>query len=555
MAGAWQAAKVPERHEAFMARLHALPETARADSGVSAVIKFLEEGDFAGLQSSEGWEELRQGNPNLSFRLDGDDCLVCERPAVRAVVSQIESEPARTESDGWCLITGRRAGPTRLHPSIKGVRGAQTSGANLVSFNLDAFTSHGWSQGTNAPISPAAAHAYTTALNHLLARGNERHRLVEGDTTFVFWAAAPTAIEDQFAHLLGSYAADQQVSDGAPVRETFDSVRRGLRPSLDDNTPFYVLGLAPNAARLAVRMWHEGTGAELARNILRHFDDLEVVGLGAERNVPRLWRLVGATARDGDLKKLSDTLRGQLASGVMAAILDGLHYPATLLARTVARCRAEQAVWPIRASIVKAVLNRRSPAKEVTVSLDLDEPNVGYRLGRLFAVLENIQRSAQGDINVTIRDRYFSAAMMAPRSAFAELMRLKNAHLKKVRRSNAGLSVHFERLLDQILGALPPPGDSPPFFPSTIRAASSSAITISGVSEAAAMPRRRRQTSSIRAKLPHKETNACPRRLPIVTTLSCCLMSKTETLMEIRTRATCRASIRKPARAWLPTSH
>ena len=209
------------------------------------------------------------------------------RPAVRAVVSQTTSEPDETESDGWCLITGRRAGPARLHPAVKGVRGAQTSGANLVSFNLDAFTSHGWSQGANAPVSQAAAHAYTAALNHLLARGNERHRLVEGDTTFVFWAAASTPIEDQFAHLLGSYAADQQESDGTPVRETFDSVRRGLRPSLDDETPFYVLGLAPNAARLAVRFWHEGTVAGLAHNILRHFDDVEVVGLGGESNLPR----------------------------------------------------------------------------------------------------------------------------------------------------------------------------------------------------------------------------------------------------------------------------
>jgi CRISPR-associated protein Csd1 len=450
-----QAEKVPQRHESFMERLRELPESAREDAGVSAVIKFLERGDFADLQSAEGWEELRQGNPNLSFRLDGDNCLVCERPGVRSALSRIPPEPGEQESGGWCLITGRRGGSARLHPSIKGVRGAQTSGANLVSFNLEAFTSHGWTQGANAPVSSAAAHAYTAALNHLLARGNERHRLVEGDTTFVFWAAATAPIEDQFAHLLGSYAAAQQESDGTPVRETLEGARRGLRPSLDDQTPFYVLGLAPNAARLAVRYWHEGTVAELAHNILRHFDDLEVSGLGGESNLPSVWRLMAAAARNGDSRKLQDNLRGQLVVGLMTSILDGLPYPATLLARTLGRCRAEQSVWPIRAAVIKAALNRRSPAKEVTVSLDPDEPNPGYRLGRLFAVVESIQRSAQGDINVTIRDRYFSSAMTAPRSAFAELMRLKNAHLKKVRRSNTGLAVHFERLLDQILAELP----------------------------------------------------------------------------------------------------
>src|SRR5271165_713235 len=450
-----QAAKVPKRHEAFMARLHELPESVRSDPAISAVIQFLNNGDFAALQSADGCEELRRANANVSFRIVGDPALVCERPAVTAALSESACKPDDAEADGRCLVTGLRVAPVRLHPSIKGVRGAQTSGANLVSFNLDAFTSHGWSQGANAPVSQAAAHAYTAALNNMLARDNRRHRLIEGDTTFVFWAAANTLIEDQFAHLLGSYAADQQESDGTPVRETLESVRRGLRPSLNDETPFYVLGLAPNAARLAVRYWHEGTVAELAHNILRHFDDLEVVGLGGESNVPSVWRLIGAVARDGDARKLQDNLRGQLVVGLMTSILDGLPYPATLLARTLARCRAEQSVWPIRAALIKAVLNRRSPAKEVAVSLDPNERNPGYRLGRLFAVVENIQRSAQGDINVTIRDRYFSAAMTAPRSAFAELMRLKNAHLKKVRRSNAGLAAYFERLLDQILAELP----------------------------------------------------------------------------------------------------
>jgi CRISPR-associated protein Csd1 len=451
-----QVAKVPDRRATFLARLRELPRGAQTDPGVAAVIRFLERGDFAALQSAEGWKELSERNPNLSFRLEDDDCLICERPAVKAVLSQIAVNPGEAGPDGWCLITGRRATPTRLHPSIKGVRGAQTSGANLVSFNLDAFTSHGWSQGANAPVGSAAAHAYTTALNHLLARDNRSHRLVEGDTTFVFWAAQSTPIEDQFAHLLGSYAADRQNSDGTPVRETIESARRGLRPSLDDKTAFYVLGLFPNAARLAVRVWHEGTVAELARNILRHFDDLEVVGLDRESNVPGLWRLIGAAARDGDPKKLSDTLRGQLVAGLMTAILDGLPYPASLLARTVARCRAEQSVWPIRAALIKAILTRRSAAKEVTMNLNTDDSNPGAHLGRLFAVLENIQRRAQPDLNVTIRDRYFSAAMTAPRSAFPQLMRLKNAHLKKLYRDQEtrGLAIYFERQMDQILSAL-----------------------------------------------------------------------------------------------------
>ena len=398
-----QAAKVPRRHEAFMTRLHELPEGAQTDPGVSAVIAFLKKGDFGAMQAANGWPELAQGRANVSFKLDGDGGLVCERPAVRAALSGDAGKTVDDAPDAWCLVTGRRARPVRLHPSIKGVRGAQPSGANLVSFNLDAFTSHGWDQGANAPVGELATHAYTTALNHLLGRGNERHRLTEGDTTFVFWAAAPTPIEDQLAHLLGSYAAEQQERDRTSVRETFDSVRRRLRPSLGDQTPFYVLGLAPNVSRLAVRFWNEGTVAGLVRNILRHFDDLESVGLRGEINVPGLWRLIGAAARDGDAKNLHDNLRGQLAALLMAAILNGQPYPATLFARAVARCHAEQSVWPVRAALVKAILKRRVPVTEVTVSLDPDEPNSGYRLGRLFAVLENIQQSSQRNINITIR--------------------------------------------------------------------------------------------------------------------------------------------------------
>jgi CRISPR-associated protein Csd1 len=452
-----QKAKVPKRHAAFLARLYSLTKPARIDPGVSAVLAFLNQGNFSSLQSAECWPEFAQRGGNVSFRLEGDNCLVCERSAVRDAVAKESQESPSDGQEAWCLVTGRRGLPMRLHPNIRGVRGARTSGAALVSFNRDAFSSHGWTQGANAPVSAAGTHAYATALNHLLDRSNERHRLTEGDATFVFWAAAKTPIEDQFAHLLDSYGAGEQESDGTPVRETFESARKGLRPSLNDKTPFYVLGLAPNAARLVVRFWHEGTVAALARNILLHFDDLEIVGLSDRSNLPSLWRLIGVAAREGDARRLQDNLRGQLVGGLMSAIIDGATYPTTLLARTIARCRAEKSVWPVRAALIKASLKRRFSAKEVSVSLDPGEPDVGYRLGRLFAVLEGIQRT-QGDTNVTIRDRFFGAMMSAPRSVFPQLMQLKNAHLKKLHRAQdkRGLAIFFERQIDEILDALLP---------------------------------------------------------------------------------------------------
>lgn len=454
-----QVAKVPERRAAFLQRLRALPAAAQADAGVAAILTFLEKGDWSAISQAEGWADLCAGGANISFLLDGDDGLVCERPDVRAA---LVSDGDADGDSHWCLITGQPARPARLHPSIKGVRGAQSSGASLVSFNLSAFTSHGWEQGDNAPVGEAAAQGYVAALNHLLAREQDRHHHVEGDTTFAFWATGPTPHEGALFSWMSRGGEDddspETIPDGERVHTAFATIRAGLTKFHDDQTPFCILGLAPNAARLAVRFWHQGTVAGVADAILAHFDDLNVDGLWDKGKAPGLWRLLGAAAQGGDVKKLQDQLRGRLAADMVVAILRRTPYPATLQARTVERCKAEQSVWPVRAALIKASLNRRLPKEEkISVSLDSENTHVGYRLGRLFSVLEGIQQASQGKTasNVTIRDRYFAAAMTSPRAVYPQLMRLKNAHLRKLGRDKKALAVHFELLLNDILDALP----------------------------------------------------------------------------------------------------
>src|SRR3546814_672797 len=186
--------RIAEQHLAFRARIDALPESVRADDGVAAVLAFLDTLDLATLSTQPLWEEIRTGNPLLGFQLAGDADLVCQRPAARAAWIATDND---AEADGICLVTGEAASIERLHTAIKGVWGAQTSGANIVSFNLDAFNSYGKAQGGNAPVGRVAATMYTTALNALLARGS-RQRIQVGDPSTVFWSAQRTDLEDDF---------------------------------------------------------------------------------------------------------------------------------------------------------------------------------------------------------------------------------------------------------------------------------------------------------------------------------------------------------------------
>lgn len=454
-----QAAKVPARHGDFIKRLKDLPPAAQHDAGIKAVRRFLEGGDFSALHAHSLWPALAAGGANVSFRLEGDLCLVCERADVQPALSAGADEDGGLDGQPRCLVSGQHARPAKLHPSIKGIYGGQSSGTSLVSFNLDAFTSHGWEQGDNAPVSEAAARAYTAALNHLLDRGAgdfRRHR--EGETTFVFWAAAPHEIESLFGEALRDRAEADLDTDGKPIKMTLDALRRGFVEHQGDDTGFFVLTLAPNAARLAVKAWHATTVAEVSKRFAAHFDALEIVGRKGDAPPPKLWRLLAETQPEADIKRLSETLRSRLSEDIVNAVLDErTPYPATLLARVLERCRRENSARPLRVAIVKAVLSRLPHAHQEwspTVSLDPACTNPGYLLGRLFAVLEYLQYAAQGDINVTIRDRFYGAAMASPLSTYVQLDQLSKAHLKKLRRDKPGLALALDRDIQTILAPL-----------------------------------------------------------------------------------------------------
>jgi CRISPR-associated protein Csd1 len=445
--------RVAEQTAAFRHRVEELAERAPEDAGLRAVLAFLSSEPLAAAQGQSAWAEIAEANSLLSFRLASEDAvdLVCQRPAVVAAIAS-PSEPTAAAAQGLpCLITGGNAEPERLHSAIKGVWGAQTSGANIVSFNLDAFRSFGKEQGANAPVSPAAAFAYTTALNHLLAKGSPQ-RMQVGDASTVFWAQSEEDID--FENAFAAFFNDQHDDPDAhtaQVRALLGSVHSGHFGGTAGDRRFFVLGLAPNAARISIRFWHAAPLIEVGARIQRWFDELDIVRGPKDPAYPSLFRLLTAVALQGK----ADNIPPNLGGDVMRAILSGTPFPALWLNAAVQRCRAEQRVTHLRAAAIKACLLRGhplSPQEDPKAMLDRDNSNAAYRLGRLFAVLEKIQEEANPGLNATIRERYYGAASSTPVAVFTTLLRLKNHHLAKL--TNRGRATNFEKLIGEITGGI-----------------------------------------------------------------------------------------------------
>lgn len=463
------AEKAALQHEVFKDRIVATFGDDPEDPGIAATIRFLRKGNFEGVLGHPLWPDVESTpGANLSFRLARDTCLVPERPAaldaVRAGLGHTNEEVPVSQ----CLVTGDRGPIAVLHPPIKGVGGAQTTGANIVSFNLDAFRTHGREQGANAPVSERAAFAYTTALNRLLDRGS-RQKVSVADTTVVFWSAAENVMENLTGALLGE---DQEVlndpDEGVEkLRAIYTAPWHGHPPLKDDDQSFYVLGLAPNASRIATRFWRPTTVSEFAAAVLQHFEDVLIARPDWLPQYPSVRTLLRSTAVLGKDENVPPNLGG----AVVDAIVTGRPYPRMLLSAAIQRIRAEPNArstaedvrrWADRAAVIKGCLIRANARHdphhpEVHVSLDSSNSNVGYLLGRLFAVLERAQDTANPGIQSGIRDRYYAAASATPTAAFPTLMKLKNHHLAKI--DNRGAVVNLERLLGTIMDGI---ADFPP---------------------------------------------------------------------------------------------
>jgi CRISPR-associated protein Csd1 len=430
------------------------------DQGIAAVQRFIENGlddpnSFSPIiNHPEYGEEIQTGSPNITFKIAGDDEneFIFNRPVVGVTLSEGNHSNSSNEMLGICLITGDTNQPVeKCHTVIKGVWGGQPSGATIVGFNSPSFCSFNKDKGSNAPVGKTAAFAYTTALNHLLAK-DSKQRMQVGDTSTVFWAEKATAFEHLLADFFSEPPKDDPDRGVRAVESLFQSIKNGtLITEENQKTCFYVLGLAPNASRIAIRFWIVDSVASMAGKIKQHFDDLQIVHGPRDKDVFSLFRLLISTAALGKAENIPPNLAG----ATMRSILEGLPYPQILLQAAIRRIRAEHEITYIRAALIKACINRSTRFKNPTIkeelqmSLDENNTNIGYRLGRLFATLEKIQQEAHPSINATIRDRFYGAASGTPITVFGNLMRLKNHHLAKL--ESAGRRVFFEKLLGQII--------------------------------------------------------------------------------------------------------
>lgn len=458
-----------KRFEEF--RKHNINILFKVDSPIAhAVINFLRkhDPDKATEQPviASHLESLVQGS-NLIFQVEGKNAH--DDPKIRRAWEDYHL--GRDALEMQCLVTGEIEPVARLHPDIKGVPGAQTKGASLVSFNLDAFTSYGREQGLNSPISQKVASGYGVALNYLLSNQNSNRKIYFGDTTIVYWADTPDKrYYSTFYNLLNP---EYQQSD-EPIEEIKDKRKRAidiektlgdvaekvkhikaidlsaLNKGLDKDINFYILGLSPNASRLSIRFFLTDTFGNFADRIMQHYIDLQIEKEYANQSTYiSPYRIIAecvspkVSKREEEVKKSFSLLAGSF----MRSILMGKPYPEGLYTSILNRIRHDidesnenskihsSKINYIRVSYIKAHLIRKYRMHDenylykeaLQMSLNESYNNPAYVLGRLFAVLEKAQQDALGkNINATIKDRYFTSASATPASVFPILLRISN---------------------------------------------------------------------------------------------------------------------------------
>jgi CRISPR-associated protein Csd1 len=450
------------QNKTFLKLVADLSEKFPLNEQFRAVKNFLEKKEeIQKVFESSNWKECcKIKGCNLSFKLVGEIKIVAEHRDLKFLVDAIDEAsegsdtPYNESKEGICLITGKK-GPISILHTATSIPGGK-SGGKLVGFQKNSgYDSYYKKQGLNAPVSKVAEDAYTAALKLLLGR-DSKNKFHISENTVVFWAEKETGFESGFSFLFDRPPKDDPDRNSQEVKAFFESIHSGkLNPESD--TRFYILGLSPNAARIAVRFWRTGKIKAFAESIALHFSDLEMArSNNTDNEYFTLFTLLTQIAFEYKL----DNIPSNLIPTMIESILDGTPYPATLQQQCIRRIRADLGektnINRIRAAILKAYLNRKNRIynvneKQITMALDLENTNQAYRCGRLFAILEKIQEEAQPGINTTIKARFYGAASTTPVTVFGKLLSLSNHHLSKL---NPGRRTNLEKAVQEILSGI-----------------------------------------------------------------------------------------------------
>lgn len=443
--------KSHEKHLAFVKRCQFVAEKTQQEELLS-VSYFYSNNELRKVYNDPLWGEIKK-NPLswLSFRVEGSLNIV----ACNVFLRDFNNDSLQDSSKGICLITGNKAKIARLCLPTP-IPGAKSS-AKLVAFNDSSFCSYGKEQGDNAPISQEAEFAFSSALLKLKSEGS-RNKFTIGNRTFLFWASkddeAGKQSEESIFNMFGfNEQEDDPNRNIEQVRKVFEAINLGTLKTTSDDM-FYILGLAPNSARIAVTYWAEIPLRQFAGTICRHFNDMDVVDMRPEKKpYMSLRNIISAVTLGG---KVSDAAPN-LPESVVKSIFEGLPYPQTLFASCVRRIRAESGekdknpIYITRAAIIKSYLNRlNNNQKPIEAMLDKENSNQGYLCGRLFAVLDKIQEEANNQHS--IRERYMNSASSTPAAVFSTILNLSNHHLENLK--NEGRKIYFEKLKQEIISKI-----------------------------------------------------------------------------------------------------
>ena len=426
------------------------------NKAIQAVYAFYQQEPSAmveAMQLDALWDDiaknLNKKYSTFSFLIDGDTEIVASKRDLMNLAT-----PEDTVEGKLCLVTGKHSKTVEVTTATM-IPGSQAT-AKLVAFQVNSgYDSYGKTKGNNAPISEDAEFAYTTALNHML-RPDSHNKFMVGNRTFLFWASSASQAAKESEDSLFALLGRPETDDDDPnrrielVRSTFMAIYNG-KLSADKDDTFYILGLAPNSARIAVVYWNEMPLRDFAGVISRHFEDMEMVDIRKEKKpYVGLHSILGSVTLGG---KSSDAIPN-MPDAVVKSIFQGLPYPISLFQACLRRVRAEQSINVVRAAIMKAYLNRLNDNnhKNIERMLDKENNNQGYLCGRLFAVLENLQYAANKQDS--IRSSYMNAASSTPAAVFSTILKLSNSHYGKLSKENKGLAVFFDNQKKEIMAMI-----------------------------------------------------------------------------------------------------